>query len=151
MECKEKILSEEYVDFVIDFSLEEIFASMGEGMDFCYQEIGEGYGIISINKNQLADSTLLTLDYHYLPDLMGLQQEIGQETPQGQEFDPSPLIVSGITQVQDAPLNLVGRGVIMAFADTGINYENEVFRKSDGSSRILSIWDQTIQDGEPPE
>lgn len=151
LDCKEKILSEEYIDFVIDFPLEEIFSSFSGEMDFCYQEIGEGYGIISINRNQLPDTTLLTLDYHYFPDLMGLQQEEIGEIPEGQMFDPSPLIASGITQIQDAPLNLHGRGVILAFADTGINYENAVFRRSDGSSRILSIWDQTIQNGEPPE
>lgn len=151
LDCKEKILSEEYVDFVIDFSLKEIFSGFREDLDFCFQDIGEGYGIISINRNQLPDITLLSLDYHYFPDPMGLQQQETTGVPEGQAFDPSPLITSGITQVQDPPLNLVGRGVILAFADTGINYENDVFKRSDGTSRILSIWDQTIQDGEPPE
>lgn len=33
----------------------------------------------------------------------------------------------------------------------GIRYDLDVFRREDGSSRILSIWDQTIQDGMPPE
>ncbi len=161
MDCKEKILSEEYIDFLIDFSLDEIFGTNRGQWDYCYQEISEGFGVISINRNQLADTTLLTLDYHYFPDLLSLQQveakeadesipEISQNT-EGQVFDPSPLIASGITQVQGEPLNLTGRGVILAFADTGINYESEVFRRSDGTSRILSIWDQTIQDGEPPE
>lgn len=143
LDCKEKILSEDYIDFVIDFPLNELFTEYREEWDFCYQEIGDGFGIISINRNQLADTTLLTLDYHYFPDLLGLQQEDGEvpregqtapgipgitgaevlpETvagPQGQAFDPSPLITSGITQVQDPPLNLTGRGVILAFADTG--------------------------------
>lgn len=160
MDCKEKILSEDYIDFVIDFPLDEIFSSYREELDYCYQAIGDGYGIISINRNQLPDSSLLTLDYHYFPDLLGLQQDDTELAgtngtdlggTEGEAFDPSPLIASGITQVQDEPLNLTGRGVILAFADTGINYENEVFRRSDGSSRILSIWDQTIQDGEPPE
>lgn len=32
----------------------------------------------------------------------------------------------------------------------GIRYEEEVFRKPDGSTRILGIWDQTIQTGQPP-
>lgn len=39
----------------------------------------------------------------------------------------------------------------MAFIDTGISYENPVFRYSDGSSRILAIWDQTDQSGQSPE
>lgn len=33
----------------------------------------------------------------------------------------------------------------------GIRYELDVFRREDGSSRIMAVWDQTIQDGKPPE
>lgn len=33
----------------------------------------------------------------------------------------------------------------------GIDYENQVFRNSDGSSRIVAIWDQTDRSGTPPE
>ena len=33
----------------------------------------------------------------------------------------------------------------------GIRYEEEVFRNPDGSSRILGIWDQNINDGPAPE
>ena len=40
---------------------------------------------------------------------------------------------------------------MIGFLDTGIRYEEEVFRNEDGSTRILGIWDQTIQEGEPPE
>ena len=31
--------------------------------------------------------------------------------------------------------------------DTGIDYQNPLFRKEDGSSRILGIWDQTLETG----
>lgn len=164
LSCKEKILSEDYVDWVIDFPLDEIFSSYREDLDYCYQKISDGFGIISINRNQMPDMSLLSLDYHYFPDLLGVQQdeEEVQELPVGAEkgvpqsvqgilFDPNPLVASGITQVQDAALDLTGRGVIVAFADTGINYENRVFQREDGTSRILAIWDQTLQDGEPPE
>lgn len=33
----------------------------------------------------------------------------------------------------------------------GIRYNLDVFKRADGTSRILSIWDQTIQDGTSPE
>ena len=39
----------------------------------------------------------------------------------------------------------------MGVIDTGVDYTNPLFRYSDGSSRILRIWDQTVQDGTPPE
>jgi len=34
---------------------------------------------------------------------------------------------------------------------SGIRYQLDVFKNESGVSRILSIWDQTIQTGEPPE
>lgn len=58
---------------------------------------------------------------------------------------------SGITQVQNQPfLNLSGRNVVIGFVDTGIDYTKEAFRFEDGSSKILFLWDQTI-DGNRPD
>ncbi len=58
---------------------------------------------------------------------------------------------SGIGTVQrNTFLNLNGRGVIIGVIDTGIDYQHQAFLYNDGTTRILSIWDQTIQDGEPP-
>lgn len=151
-DCREKIISNDYIDFVLDFPLEEIFGDEGGRYDYCYQQVDSRIGILSINRNQLPDTSLLSNDYMSFPDILGLQQ-VGEETNEGrgEVFNPSPLIQSGITQVQDARLNLTGRGVILAFADTGINYRNRIFRNADGSTRILAIWDQTVQEGEPPE
>lgn len=60
----------------------------------------------------------------------------------------------GVLRVRRQPyLNLTGRGIILAIADTGIDYTHPVFRYGDGSSRILAIWDQTAGDvsgGEVP-
>ncbi len=158
MDCREKIVSDEYVDFVIDFPIEDVLGSENEQFDYCYQAVDGRVGILSINRNQLPDTSLLSNDYLSLPDLLGLQQETVEDaltqengSVMGDVFDPSPLIQSGITRVQEEPLNLTGRGVILAFADTGINYRNRIFRREDGSTRILAIWDQTIQGGEPPE
>ena len=39
----------------------------------------------------------------------------------------------------------------MAFIDTGISFTDPVFRRPDGESRILALWDQTIQSGMPPQ
>jgi len=158
MDCKEKIISEEYVDFVIDFPIEDVPDREDERFDYCYRQVDGRIGILTINRNQLPDTSLLSNDYLAFPDLLGLEQD-GEETTMtdaggrtaGEEYDPVPLIRSGITSVQEEPLNLTGRGVILAFADTGINYRNRIFRKEDGSTRILALWDQTIQDGEPPE
>lgn len=40
--------------------------------------------------------------------------------------------------------NLTGRGVITAVIDSGIDYAHPDFRNEDGSTRILALWDQTL-------
>ena len=58
---------------------------------------------------------------------------------------------AGILSIQNYPtLQLKGNGVLIGFIDSGIDYENEVFRNLDGSTRIAAIWDQTEQSGTPP-
>lgn len=44
---------------------------------------------------------------------------------------------------------LRGRGVVIGFIDTGIDYSNDVFRYEDGTTRIQRIWDQS-EEGTPP-
>ena len=48
------------------------------------------------------------------------------------------------------PEQLTGRGCIAAIIDSGIDYAHPAFRDSEGRSRILALWDQTIS-GNPPE
>ncbi len=65
--------------------------------------------------------------------------------------DRPALEAAGVSQVQSQPyLNLKGRGVLIGFVDTGIDYTQSVFRYEDGSSRIQYIYDQTAG-GPPPE
>jgi len=56
------------------------------------------------------------------------------------------LIASGILQVQQRPyLDLKGRGVLLAFIDTGIDYTKPAFIYEDGTSKIAALWDMTAQ------
>lgn len=45
---------------------------------------------------------------------------------------------------------LTGVGCIIGLIDSGIDYAHPDFRNPDGTTRILSLWDQTIE-GVPPE
>lgn len=40
--------------------------------------------------------------------------------------------------------NLSGRGVLVAVIDSGIDYTHPDFRNADGSTRIVRLWDQTL-------
>ncbi|MEY8355434.1 S8 family peptidase [Lachnospiraceae bacterium 54-53] len=80
-----------------------------------------------------------TQPYHYFPSLFTLESTISIEK-------------SGIGTVQRNPfLGLFGQGILIGIIDTGIDYQHMVFRNDDGTSRLLSIWDQTVQDGPIPE
>src|SRR5699024_12424563 len=57
---------------------------------------------------------------------------------------------SCVDSVQNPPYSLKGNGVLIGIVDSGIDYANPVFRNSDGTTRIVSLWDQTIP-GNPPE
>lgn len=51
---------------------------------------------------------------------------------------------SCINLVQQGNDRLTGREVLVAVIDSGIDYFHQDFRNEDGSSRILKLWDQTL-------
>lgn len=55
---------------------------------------------------------------------------------------------SCITPVQNPPLSLTGKGVIVGIVDSGIDIFHPDFRNEDGSTRIMELWDQTIPNEE---
>lgn len=55
-----------------------------------------------------------------------------------------------IRAVQDSgTYDLSGEGVLLGIVDSGINYAHPDFRNEDGTTRIVSLWDQSIP-GNPP-
>lgn len=53
---------------------------------------------------------------------------------------------TGVSRIQNiASFSNRGQGVLIGILDTGIEYTNQVFKNADGTSKILSIWDQTIE------
>lgn len=149
MDCRDRILSNDYVDILTDFPIAPEIAA---GFDLCYAGIDDLYNIVYLNKEQAGDLEELFFEHRGMPKLYGLMQEEPVRPDRGgNTFDPYNLIVSGITRIQREPLSLTGLGCVIVFIDTGIDYTNPVFRNPDGSSRILAIWDQTVQSGTPPE
>ena len=145
MNCREKILSEDYMSILLDYVPEE---ANQEDEAFCYQQVDGTLGIYYLDRSAVLPLSPVNYLYRYLPQLfcLGAFPAAGSRT-----FRKEPLEGSGILAQQRPPLELTGRRVVMAFIDTGISYENPVFRYSDGSSRILAIWDQTDQSGQSPE
>jgi len=142
MDCRDKALSNNYFNIITDYP---VYLLESEQFDSCFHRI-ENFFLVYMSENDIRNTSEYFYDYKSIPKVYGLMQEQGAVG-----FDPNSLIVSGITQVQREPLNLTGQGVILVIIDTGIDYTNPVFRDREGNSRVLAIWDQTIQTGTPPE
>lgn len=57
---------------------------------------------------------------------------------------------SCISSVQIGREALTGRGILMGIVDSGVDFYHPDFRNPDGSTRILSLWDQSVA-GRPPQ
>ena len=151
MTCRDMILSEDFQDFLTYYILPEgTLEEEVSGDAFCFVPVSGRLWSVYFNRANLPPLSFSGYQYRYVTELYGLADEFVWSA-QGQRFDLQPLNASGITELQREPLSLTGRNVVIGFADTGIDYRNPVFRRQDGSSRILAIWDQTDQSGMPPE
>lgn len=136
--CREKILSEDYWDFILPpFRENETYGSSPDQV--CPQVLDFGYRVESVDSTVLEPLTIDRYWYNSIPNCYAL-------------IDMEALEDAGITALQNYPtLNLMGENIMIGFVDTGIDYQHEVFRNLDGSTRIAGIWDQTIQTGELPD
>jgi subtilisin family serine protease len=67
-------------------------------------------------------------------------------------LETETLEAAGIYQVQQQPyLDLKGRGVLIGFVDTGIDFTKNIFRYEDGTSKIQFIFDQTVRGNTPKD
>lgn len=139
MPCKEEILSNDYADIIADYYLPERLLEQVR-QPFCFRALNEEYGIAHINRSEAPPLSIGNYGYAAIPKLYGLMQT----------FHTENLTAMGNLRIQAPPLSLQGRGVVIGFIDTGIRYQLDAFLDEEGNSRIVSIWDQTIQDGPPP-
>ena len=102
----------------------------------CIQNIGEKFVAEYFDRDEVPQLSIRTYGYSIIPKCFGLLDTLALET-------------TGILQLQNQPaLSLRGQGIFIGFVDTGISYELPCFRNADGSTRIRSIWDQSIPAGE---
>ncbi len=133
---REMILSEDYADIIVPY----FPCFLNRYRDQGAQVFNDYYGMIHYPLSPQTFAAFFEEGFFYttVPKLYTL-------------LDTVNLDAAGITQVQNQPvLDLTGQNIILGFIDTGIDYTHPAFRRSDGSSRICGLWDQTIQTGTAP-
>ena len=100
-------------------------------------ELLNGYAVIVIEEERIGQlAQLPEVEFIEKPKKLYFQTDVGRQ-------------VSCIDIVQDMPLSLRGKGTLIGIVDSGIDYENAEFRNEDGTTRIVSLWDQSVN-GKPP-
>ena len=130
-------ISEDYSDIIFRYQLEPelLFTELSR---FSPQIVDTQYSILHA---PLSDhlATVEQIGYSSVPNLFTYVDTVNLET-------------AGIISAQNQPfLSLKGKGVLVGFLDSGIDYTHPAFRSPDGTTRILRIWDQTIQTGPSPD
>lgn len=129
-DLRTKILSEDFVDLIVEYNQNmQILARFPQGTVHIMNDI---YAIVYEPIQNIRGGIINKNEYSLYPTCYGLASQGNLE-------------VTGITRLRRLPnFNLRGAGVLIGIIDTGIDYRNQVFRKADGSTKITSIWDQTI-------
>lgn len=135
--CQNAIYSEEYIPLLIDYA-GDFQQVIDKYNPVCYVILSVQQAIIYV---YIGNADILSRfdSYRVIPKLFGL-------------LDTAVIQETGVQRLRRQPyIDLYGQDVIIGFLDTGIDYQNPVFQNEDGTTRIISIWDQTIQDGKVPE
>ena len=124
VEDRIKILSNEYTDLLVEYD-----GFVNEAINI----INYKYAVIYVPNVHTPNTIINTFGYSIIPELFGLS-------------DSTSLEDLGVLRVQNTPfLSLRGQGVLLGFVDSGIEYTNPTFLNADNTTRIVSIWDQTIE------
>ncbi|SHO51892.1 S8 family peptidase [Anaerocolumna xylanovorans] len=125
-----KIISENYADIILDdWNREEVRQKFsGDLINHINSDIAFAY----IPVDRMTLDSINQFGYYSMPGCYGLlTAEINHECL----LDPKPQGFEGYD----------GKGVLLGFVDTGIDYRHPAFRKKDNTTRIASIWDQSIR------
>lgn len=129
-EEKDKIISDDYVDLIVKYNGNP--NSLQQYQDYSVHIMNDAFAVIYVPKSSITARFVSQFYYAAIPYCYSLTNKESLDS-------------SGITKLsRNTALNLNGEGVIVGIIDTGIDYTNPVFLHKDGSTKIVSIWDQSI-------
>lgn len=131
-----KIISDDYMDIIIRYN--NNLKLLENFKDYSIHLMNEAYAVIYLPITEASERRLLEFGFYAIPNCYALT-------------DQQSLEQSGVYKLRNfTQFNLRGGGVVIGIIDTGIDYTNPVFRKADGTSKIVAIWDQTIDSENNP-
>ncbi len=119
----------------------ELFLEENEGNGVQITELLGGY-LIAILEETEVEQFLQTqgIIYAELPTRVYTTVELGRAAS----------CISNRLSAPYVPDDLSGAGVLVGIIDSGIDYAHPDFCKEDGTTRIAALWDQSVDDGNPP-
>ncbi len=93
----------------------------------------------------LGGYAIVTIPQEHINEFADCAEVVYIEKPHRLFFsDRQALERSCVYYAWSEPYSLSGEGVLAAVIDSGIDWKNTDFRNTDGSTRILKLWDQTV-------
>ena len=124
--------SEHFGDFIVKY-MQNVENTMELFPGTTFQAVNEIFGILYVPLENTGELEITGISYNSIPKCYTY-------------MDMEAAGASGITRLHDHPyLKLRGKGTAVAVIDSGIDYQNEVFRNASGS-RIAYLWDQSLED-----
>lgn len=125
--------SQRFGDFIVKY-MQNVKDTMELFPGTSFQAINEIFGVLYVPLESMGELEVTGTSYNSIPKCYTY-------------MDMEAAGASGITRLHDHPyLKLRGKGTAVAVIDSGIDYQNAVFRNA-GGSRIAYLWDQSLEDG----
>jgi subtilisin family serine protease len=127
----------EVVGFIVEYTSRDELLKINNIPDASVVALDANFAIVYIPFNRILEVE------PYVKDIVSIEVPVIYTLQQS-----SPVEASGAPLFHNNPfLQLNGRGVIVGIVDTGIDYLNNEFMREDETTRIVRIWDQSL-DGE---
>lgn len=135
MTCTEAVYSENVLDYIVNsFGTAETLPQRYDPL--CYMEIDRTRAVVFRQEDKINSETISQFGYDAIPHVYGLMASEALEA-------------SGVERLRRQPyLDLYGQNILIGVIDTGIDITHEVFLNADNTTRIYSIWDQTIRESD---
>ena len=130
----QKILDENYYDFIIDNSMIPRY-STGDNITL----LNDAHSLLHVSRSVMDVCDIGRTPYYAFPSVYTLASSASDENSPNKTVE------------QNTNYNLLGQCTLVGIVDTGIDYQHPAFRNADGSTRIVSLWDQTDQSGASPK